>query len=387
MSAARALPLSRSNPAVRVQTGGVELIQELAEDWRRLCMEAPAGEPFYRPEWTEAFLRAFAPAAKVMVVSAWSGKRLRGVLPLMKERTLLCGLPVRRIMFPANVHCCRAGLVHCPGTEGEEVLRAMWRALKALGGWDLVDFDCVLEGSGIDKLAPLAAADGFRVARKPTWQSLFLRLPPSGNALRPSFRSTLRRRRRQLEALGKVTVRHCDSADAQALEQFYELERSGWKGQQGTAIACDPRTRRFYDAIARAAARDGHLALDFLELDARPIAAHFALNFQGRYLLAKAGYDEAYQRCGPGHLLVNEILSQSQSRGLREFDFVGPAAWDETRWASARRNHLRVFIFAKGWYGSLLHALRITARDIMKSKLRRGAGKNTPAETSGDSTS
>ncbi|MGZ4871420.1 MAG: GNAT family N-acetyltransferase, partial [Candidatus Angelobacter sp.] len=165
-----------------------------------------------------------------------------------------------------------------------------------------------------------------------------------------------------------------------ALEKFYALEASGWKGVEGTAIKCDPRTRQFYDAVAQAAARDGYLSLDFLELNGKPIAGHFAFNLRGRYFLAKAGYDENFRRHGPGQLLVNEILGQTPQRGLREFDFVGPATWDESRWASARRTSYRVFIYRKNWYGALLHAVRISARDAVRSLLGRLEDESAPLE-------
>lgn len=386
MAGAQTLPSQKLS--IRVQTGGAGLIQELAEEWRRLCDETPEGEPFYRPEWAQAFLAAFAPSAKLIVISARSDQGLRGVLPLIEERSFLSGLPVKRIAGPANVHCSRLGLAYCAGGEGEEVLQALWESVKALPGWHLLDFNYVLGGNGIDQLARLAAADSFRVARKPTWQALYLPVATSAKGeptwlegTRPKFRSNLRRSRRQLEELGAVTTRHYDSADREALQQFYDLESSGWKGKQRTAIACDPRTRRFYDEVAQTAAGDGHLSLDFLDLNAKPIAAHFALVFQGRYCLAKAGYDESYQRFGPGQLLVREVLSQSGPRGLRELDFVGPATWDETRWASARRDHFHIFIFRKGWYGWLLHVVRVAARRLAKRLLRRGEDKHPVVES------
>jgi CelD/BcsL family acetyltransferase involved in cellulose biosynthesis len=158
------------------------------------------------------------------------------------------------------------------------------------------------------------------------------------------------------------------------------LEASGWKGAEGTAIKCHPATRQFYDAVAQAAARDGYLSLDFLELNGKPIAGHFGFNLRGRYFLAKAGYDEAFRRHGPGQLLVNEILNQTHERGLREFDFVGPATWDESRWASARRTNYRVFIFRKSLYGALLYAARIASRDIVRKLLGRQEDESAPLE-------
>ncbi|MGC2695077.1 MAG: GNAT family N-acetyltransferase [Candidatus Angelobacter sp.] len=372
---------------VRVQHGGPELLHALAPNWRRLCDEPGDNEIFYRPEWTEAYLRSFAPQSGITLISAWAGERLRGLLPLMRERAWFGGMPAVRLSIPANIHCFRLGMSLCAGEEGEAALRGLWQALKQLPGWNVLDVFNVLEGNGIHRLTALAHADGFPVARKRTSQTLYLPIgapakdqPGWMAGTRPKFRSHLRRARRQLEEQGTLTLKHYGTADAGALERFFALEGSGWKGTEGTAIRCDPRTLQFYTAVAEAAAAQGYLSLDFLELSGKPIAAHFGFNFQGRYLLAKAGYDEAYRRYGPGQLLVNEILNETPQRGLREFDFVGPATWDESRWASARRTNYRVFIFRRGWYGALLHAVRISARDAVRQMMGHKEDESTEME-------
>src|SRR6476646_4707378 len=395
MMSTQELVIPETKLSVRVQRGGHELVEQIAREWRQLCDESRDEEVFYRPEWAQAYLQAFEPTADVTVISAWAGTKLRGVLPLVRRRTIVAGLPIVQLTLPVNFHSSRAGLTVCPGEEGEIALSALWQATKTLPRWDVIDVVHVLEGSGIDRLAALAHADGYRTARKRTSQTLYLPIvtstpastsdkaaaqPPWLAGTRPKFRSHLRRAKRQLEEQGTLALRHYSTADPEALEKFYALEASGWKGAEGTAINCDPSTRQFYDAVAQAAARDGYLSLDFLELTGKPIAGHFAFSLRGRYFLAKAGYDESYRRHGPGQLLVNEILSETPRRGLREFDFVGPATWDESRWASARRTSYRVFIFRKNLYGALLHAVRISSRDAVRALLGRREDENAPIE-------
>jgi hypothetical protein len=403
MSAVTGLKTTGEKLAVRVQIGGAELVSELAPAWQRLCDESTDGEIFYRPEWLLAYLNAFAPEMQITVISTWAGARMRGVLPLMYQRTWISGLPAKTLTIPANVHCFRVGLTCCPGAERREALRSLWRAMKELAGWSVFDVSDVVEGNGIDQLAELAHADGFPVARKRTSQTLYLPIgEPAGHGnghsnghgngngngkdqpwmagTRPKFRSHLRRSRRQLEEQGTVALKHFSAADPAALERFYELEGSGWKGQQGTAIQCDPRTRQFYDAVAQGAAGAGYLSLDFLELNGKPIAGHLGFSFRGRYFLSKAGYNEEYRRYGPGQLLVNEILQETPQRGLREFDFVGPATWDESRWASARRSSYRVYIFRNNMYGSLLYDARISARDLARRLLGQEEDESAPIE-------
>lgn len=377
--------------SVRVQRGGGELVEQIAPAWRLLCDESGDEEVFYRPEWAQAYLQAFEPKADVIIISAWAGERLRGILPLVFRRIIVSGLPIAKLALPANFHSSRAGLTICPGEEGAAVLKALWQATKSLPRWDMIDIVHVLEGSGLDRLVTLARADGYRTARKRTTQTLYLPIdasipdkpgtqPPWLAGTRPKFRSHLRRARRQLEEHGTLELKHYNTADPAALEKFYALEASGWKGAEGTAIKCDAHTRQFYDAVAQAAARDGYFSLDFLELNGKPIAGHFAFNLRGRYFLAKAGYDEAFRRHGPGQLLVNEILGQTRERGLHEFDFVGPATWDESRWASARRTNYRIFVFRKGLYGALLYVARIAARDTVRKLLGRHEDESAPLE-------
>jgi CelD/BcsL family acetyltransferase involved in cellulose biosynthesis len=379
--------------SIRVQRGGQELMEQIAPAWRRLCDESGDEEVFYRPEWAQGYLQAFEPKADVVMISAWAGDKLRGVLPLVRRRTFVSGFPVATLTIPANVHSLRASLTVCPGAEGQAALQALWQAAKELPGWDLIDVANVVEGNGLDRLVALAAADGYCTARKRTSQTLYLPIdasatstsdkaaqPPWLAGTRPKFRSHLRRAKRQLEEQGTLELKHYSEADPGALKKFYDLEASGWKGAEGTAIQCDPRTQQFYDSVAQAAARDGYLSLDFLELNGKPIAGHFGFNLRGRYFLAKAGYDESFRRHGPGQLLVNEILGQTPQRSLHEFDFVGPATWDESRWASARRTNYRVFIFRKNLYGALLHAVRISARDVVRKLLGRQEDESAPIE-------
>jgi CelD/BcsL family acetyltransferase involved in cellulose biosynthesis len=394
MTVAQGQQIPGTQLSVRVQRGGRELVEQITGEWRRLCDESGDEEVFYRPEWAQAYLQAFEPKADVVMISAWAGERLRGILPLVRRRAFISGFPVATLAIPANVHSLRASLTVCPGAEGQAALQALWQATKNLPRWDLIDVANVVEGNGLDRMLTLAAADGYRTARKRTSQTLYLPIAASAGAstsdksaqppwlagTRPKFRSHLRRARRQLEEQGTLELKHYSAADPVALKKFYDLEASGWKGAEGTAIQCDPRTQQFYDSVAQAAARDGYLSLDFLELNGKPIAGHFGFNLRGRYLLAKAGYDEAFRRHGPGQLLVNEILGQTPERGLHEFDFVGPATWDESRWASARRTNYRVFIFRKNWYGSLLYAARISARDAVRALMGRQEDESAPLE-------
>src|SRR5262244_571341 len=124
---ARPTALTAAPVRVSAETGGVEVIEVLAEEWRRLCEEGQCDEPFYRPEWIAAYVRAFARQAKVVVVTARVEGELKAVLPLIEEGSLFCGIPVKKLRGAANVHSCRFDMVCAPGAEGEAAVRAIWK--------------------------------------------------------------------------------------------------------------------------------------------------------------------------------------------------------------------------------------------------------------------
>ena len=132
MTAERGQEIPGKQWSVRVQRGGPELVEQIAGEWRRLCDESGDEEVFYRPEWAQAYLQAFEPKAEVVMISAWAGERLRGILPLVRRRAFVSGFPIATLTIPANVHSLRASLTVCPGEEGTAVLKALWQAAKNL---------------------------------------------------------------------------------------------------------------------------------------------------------------------------------------------------------------------------------------------------------------
>ncbi len=372
----------------RVDVGGVELLERISGDARQLCREAEISEPVFGPDWSEAYLRAFSPNGKLVLISVWDDDRLRAFLPLFLKKDIICALPVRKLTSCANIHSCRFDLVCCHGEERADVLHAMWLEIRKFKQWDVLELPYALEGCGIDELLQIAKEDGYSIARKLACRALYfpIHASPDGSnswsgGFSRKFRANLRRTHKQVEDLGGLSFHHHTSADPNALERFFQLEASGWKGREGTAIACRPETRLFYELVATAAARDGYFSLDFLELNGKAISAHFALNWNGRYILLKAAYDEQYRRYGPGHLIVDELLKHLGPKGLREFDFVGPAAWDEECWASEGRNSYTWFVFPKSLYGALLYFVRISGRQMIKPFLHGFTHHNSPCKS------
>ena len=347
--------------AVETLSGGVEMIERLTAEWRVLCAEGSSVQPFFQPEWIATYMRAFASHEQLIVYTVRRAGQLRAVLPLVVERAFLHGVPVRKLRSPSGVHSCRFDLVASPGEE-EEAVQLLWQELRKKKDWDVLELFDVPQGGLGERLLSLAANEGFPTGMwdRPAGPFVLLtddKYAGQGNAPAAStkFRSSLRRLRRKLEAQGVVQLGCEEDATPSALAQFYALERSGWKGRQGTAIDCDEGLRQFYDAIAQTAAAEGRLLLYHLECGKQTIAMQFCITYGNTCYLLKPAYDERFSAFSPGHLLTAEMLRDLVTRGLTVYDLLSPQSEWKSRWTKTVRGQSHLYIFQRGLIGRALH--------------------------------
>jgi CelD/BcsL family acetyltransferase involved in cellulose biosynthesis len=133
-------------------------------------------------------------------------------------------------------------------------------------------------------------------------------------------RSGYRRKLKQLEQeVGPVTVRD-DRDDPQAVERFLELEASGWKGQAGTAMACNPAHAAFFTEMALAFAKSGRFRMLSLVSEDRTIAMRSDVVTGDATFGFKLAFDENLARYSPGIQLEIAGTGSFHSTGLDRAD-------------------------------------------------------------------
>ncbi len=349
--------LDRSLPDSVLELNERSSFVALEDEWNAL-VESVRPQPFFRHEFIRVWLDNFAPRKRWRIlVGRDAHGRLNGLLPLIAESTSMFGVPLRRLASAANVHSCRFDLV---AGDPERTGPLFFQHLAARRSWDLLLLTDVPEGGCAWEIFRAAERAGYPVGAWESMRSPYLCLSHGLAAveagLSPKFRANHRRRRRNLETRGRVTLERVSGGWQleRALEEGFWLERQGWKGKAGTAISLDATTRGFYSELAKAAAQRGHLACYFLRLNGEPVAFHYALEVQNRYFLLKPTYDERLKELGLGHLLLNEVLRDCIERGVEEFDFLGPDMPWKQEWSRQRRTHTWLFVFQDSRFGRAL---------------------------------
>ena len=344
----------------------------LEQEWNELVVTT-RDEPFYRHEFLRIWMNHFTPGGRLEILTARdrTGK-LAAAFPLVKTRGFVCGLPARVGESTGNAHSCRFDMV---AENGRNAGKSFFAHLAADKSWDVIKIADVPEGGNAWHLYRAAEEAGFPVGTWESQRSPYLPLPSSYDELlegmSSSFRANLRRRRRRLEKMGAVSVERVTGGDdLQArLEEGFAIERSGWKGKNGTAILQDRRTYGFYTDLAHSAAARNYLSLFFLKLNGRSIAFHYGFTYGGIYYMPKLGYDETLKECSPGLVLLEEIIKDCIGRGVKEFDFLGLDGEWKTQWSSRMRRHDWLYIFRDSRFGHALQAAKFKLLPAAKQVL------------------
>ncbi len=317
----------------------------MKKEWNDLAAEFAS--PFLRHEWFEICLEALYPKdVQLTIFTIRSGSRLRAAAPLIS----IGRAGLRQLQVPgADIIHEPCGFIYDSEDAVTELFHAIFQKQTSLA---LSRFNiraqetvilrerCSRSGRRIDR----SGASSLRVPLKRTWKE-FEASMSSGR------RSDLRTYRRRAEQLGEVEfdIIHPEVGTLDAhLEELFRIEASGWKGQEGSAILCQPHIRQFYTQYAHSAAEAGMLRLFFLRIGGKAVAARMAVEHNKRLWDLRMGYDETFRRCVPGILLTHETLHYAVDRGLEAYEFLGRAEAWERHWPCEEEQYasMRVYPFS-----------------------------------------
>jgi CelD/BcsL family acetyltransferase involved in cellulose biosynthesis len=342
-------------------------IEPLEAEWERLADRLGA-PPFLRPGWFAAFWRSFGDGELIVLTSRRSG-RLSGVLPLAKRH--------RTLSAPANYH----SPLFAPLTEDAAVASELAEAALAFRPRRL-SLPFTPDGDlSVAQLEAALAAAGRRLLRRVQQRTPVLDLSAHGDwasfeaSLSRDMRQGIRRRGRQLEAVGTVRLDVVTASEGLEgrLAEVFRVEGLGWKADRGTAILSLPETRRFYDAVAHWAAGQDSLRLYLLRLDDAPIAVNLAVEDRGVRYMLKGGYDPAYHRHSVGTLLLARSIEEAFARGLRRVEFGGGDDPYKLRWTLSVQQRVLVQAFSRSPLGQADRAVTGLAHPATRRLLGLGS--------------
>jgi hypothetical protein len=205
------------------------------------------------------------------------------------------------------------------------------------------------------------------------WSDGYDRKTNPESAVSGDLRRRLRRKEKRLSERGHVEHLAIRSEDdvGRWIDEFLQIEASGWKGQRGSALASSESGRRYFTEIATSAFRRGRLLMLGINFNGRPIARRCAfVSGEGSFAF-KTAYDEEFANFSPGAMLEMDSIRQLQTlRGVRWMDScAAPDNFLVNRLSNDRKT-IKSLAVGSGALGELVISgmplLRWTNRRILK---------------------
>ena len=322
-------PPPREGPPLEARELWIEVVSTAeqlgaaAQECEDLADAALEPNPFYEPWMLRSALREFTAGKHVEVALVYGphpsrrrgARQLCGLFPVELRRVG----PVRIAQLWQHPYCYLC----------TPLLRAA-QARPTLARF----FDWIAERATLLRLVDLPAdgelhqmlidelnARGWSCQVASWYTRALLRPSESGEdyleqALCGKRRKELRRQRARLAEQGRLEIDELQSEVhlRRWLDEFIQLEASGWKGRAAVALSSRERDLRWFAEMIEEALRRGRLMMLGLRLDGRPIALKVNLHAGTGSFAFKIAFDERFSRFSPGVLLELDNVHRVHER-------------------------------------------------------------------------
>lgn len=337
-------------------TPAAALSERTRTAWDRLAEDAGEPNSFAERWFLEAGLRHLAEQGEVSLAEVWSGPTLIGLMPLVVGRAY-GRMHVRHVRNWKHHHA----FLGTPLIRRDRE-QAFWTALLAAldkADWapNFLHIDGLVEHGAAHRAIAAAAGELRRpcaTVHRTIRAELASTLSPHAyyeRNVRKKKRKELKRLRNRLGETGTLATRTFTAQDSLSewCGLFLALERSGWKGRAGSALAGSVETEAFFRQAVEGAHAAGRLQLLRLDVGDRPIA--MLVNFlapPGSFSF-KIAYDEEFARFSPGVLIQIDNLAILSNPAIKWMDSCAAENHPmiDSLWAE-RRSIVRVTVPLSG---------------------------------------
>ena len=298
---------------------GQQQTADIVAAWDDLAAAALEPNPFYE-SWMLRPALEYLGGENVELVTVWSDGKLGALLPMQRSRYK--GLPTRVLCSWRHRHCLLGTpLIRAENAAAHVAALMDWfRKSASVVALDYLPADGpVYQLLAKSQLAVMPTEGYERALFRPLGNfDTYL-----ANTVSRQDRQEVRRRERRLAEQGAVA--HVSLTPADSLERWLDelmtLEAGGWKGKQGSALACSDSNRRFAAEIFGEAFRRGRLQMVGLDLNGKPLArCSSILAGSGGYAF-KTAYDESFSRFSPGIIVeIDRIRALHSMPGVEWMD-------------------------------------------------------------------
>ncbi|MCJ7508820.1 MAG: GNAT family N-acetyltransferase [candidate division Zixibacteria bacterium] len=323
--------------------------------------KSQSDSPFLTFEWLVCWWKSYSSGKNLFVLLVKENEEIFALAPLMIERVLFRGLPVRKLCFMADGNSLLVDFILTNKKE-ECVKNILDFVFQKKAQWDVL----ALENLSVDCdtfkiLVNLLKDDPFLygiasgsplpyIEINSDWESFFATRPKK-------FREVTRNKQNRLKKIGEVEFERYEKLTPELLPILFDIGTKSWKNKKKKAISSTEDKRDFFECLSQTASQKGWLLVWLLKLNKKPIAYEYHLKYKNEVWGLRSEYDETYQEAGPGTVLDRHIVEQIFKSGFKGYDLGWGADFYKLRWTEEIKRHKSLLVFKDNFYGKMLYII------------------------------
>jgi CelD/BcsL family acetyltransferase involved in cellulose biosynthesis len=331
--------------------------------WSRLTNETGQTSPFLSYDWFWCCWHGVVPQRHPEILVVEEGDTPVAIIPLMRWRVHLCGLPIRYISFLEWPHCPIAEMVI--SGQSRPIVELFLDYLAGRSDWDIARLQ------KLPATSPTLEALEYILPGRLSWhRERHLAYPYvtiDGDwqgfctTMKKSSADTFQHIHATLERAGELRLEEHRLVDLQGslFQEVLAVMNLQLRGSHVSTIMA--RQREFFWALTQRAAKNGWLSLWTLKLDNHVIAFEYQLHFHSTVQVLAAGEDPSYHALRPWPKLNLAILRVLFESGCSYEYRLGPAVQNDRLWGGNGQYHtVDLKLYRPGLYTRLLARLDST---------------------------
>jgi CelD/BcsL family acetyltransferase involved in cellulose biosynthesis len=330
--------------------------------WSKLARASGQVSPFLSYDWFWCCWHGVWPRHQPEILVVEDAGTPLAVIPLMRWKGRLRGLPIRYLGFLAYPNTPMADLLTI--ADHGLVVEAFLSYLATRSDWDVVwlqklpassqtvkEFEGTLPGRlawrrASDFLMPYLAIEG-------DWKNFY-------DTKRQLGMRTFQELQGRFAGPGDLNIEEHRIVDpwSHCLQEMIGVISRSSRENGAVTYSAFPRMPEFFRELTRRATKNGWLSLWLLRFKGRAIAMEYQLCADGKAQALWAYGDPTYHEILPAHVLHLSLLQALFERGCVYEYCMAPGSYGEERlWATGSHETLQLKLYRPGFYSRLLSRL------------------------------
>lgn len=330
---------------IEIQPGtAADAFARLKDDWQSLFAASEAA-PFLSWEWMSVWFDHFGEGREPVILKAYRGKFLAGILPMFRETKRFAGMSLQKLaLMGGGIGGADHLDVISRPCDKSQVLEATLSYLDEHEKSETISFEALDQSSAtLHALKQRSAASGLRHSRVTEnitavcpqidlaagWEAV-LKAGKRGD----NFKRKLKKIGRESGFEFRSVTSPTETADA--FEQFLRLHEKRWENAGGSELSGHPRLISFQRRVVAELSAAGLIRFDELWLGGECRASIYGLDDGQTFYYYNSGYDLEFSNLSVGLVLLGLSVKNAVERGVTLYDFLRGDETYKSDWANRR---------------------------------------------------